>query len=296
MITAIVLGAGFGLGLLAIGRGLVPRRLSLAAILAALDRPVPSETPRDEAAGWMARLGRPLVPALAALGLPTAGVRRDLLVVDGSPQPLLAEKAVAALAGVLVAPAAAVVMSVGGVGVPWLFPAWASLAVGAAGFMVPDVAVRSQAAKRRTEFRHSLSVFLDLVVVSLAAGVGIEAALTYAGQIGSGWAFDRIGAALQAARIARRPPWQSLGELGEQLGIGELAELAASVSLAGTEGAKIRASLAAKASGLRAHQLSDAEAQASAATERLSLPIVLLFAGFLILLGYPAVAHVFADF
>jgi hypothetical protein len=64
------------------------------------------------------------------------------------------------------------------------------------------------------------------------------------------------------------------------------------LSLAGTEGAKVRASLTARAAAIRARQLSDAETAAQAATERMSLPLVLLFAGFLLLIGYPAVIHV----
>ena len=82
------------------------------------------------------------------------------------------------------------------------------------------------------------------------------------------------------------------GHLGSELGISELTELAASVTLAGTEGAKVRASLTAKAAALRTRQLTDAEATAQAATERMSLPVVLLFGGFLLLIGFPAVAHV----
>jgi len=70
-------------------------------------------------------------------------------------------------------------------------------------------------------------------------------------------------------------PW----EAGPRARIGELSELAASVSLAGTEGAKVRASLAAKAASLRTHELAEAETADQAATERMSLPIVMLFAG-----------------
>ena len=60
----------------------------------------------------------------------------------------------------------------------------------------------------------------------------------------------------------------------------------------GTEGARIRASLTAKASALRTHQLTAAETAAQSATERMSLPVVLLFAGFLTFIAYPAVSHV----
>jgi hypothetical protein len=68
--------------------------------------------------------------------------------------------------------------------------------------------------------------------------------------------------------------------------------LAASVSLAGTEGAKVRASLAAKAGSLRTHELAEAETEDQAATERMSLPVVLLLAGFLLFIGFPAVERV----
>ena len=70
-----------------------------------------------------------------------------------------------------------------------------------------------------------------------------------------------------------------------------LSALAASVALAGTEGARVRASLAAKAASLRTHELAEAETADQADTERMSLPVVLLFAGFL-LLGYAAVQEV----
>jgi tight adherence protein C len=78
--------------------------------------------------------------------------------------------------------------------------------------------------------------------------------------------------------------------------VDELSELAASVALAGTEGAKVRASLAAKATSLRTHELAEAETADQAATERMSLPVVLLFAGFLVFLGYPAVEKVLTGF
>ncbi|MEU5885022.1 type II secretion system F family protein [Spirillospora sp. NPDC047279] len=233
---------------------------------------------------------------LAGLGLPTASIRRDLAVLDRPPERLLAEKASCALTGLLLGPITIFLFGLAGFVFPWQAPAWTALAMGAVGFFVPDLAVRAQAAARRAEFRHSLSAFLDLVVISLAGGAGVEAALSYGAAAGQGWPFDQIRRALDNAQLTRQPPWHSLSELGHTLDIPELVELAGSVSLAGTEGAKIRASLTAKAAGLRARQLTDAEAQAQAATERLSLPVVLLFAGFLVLLGFPAVANILIDF
>jgi hypothetical protein len=47
---------------------------------------------------------------------------------------------------------------------------------------------------------------------------------------------------------------------------------------------------------MRAKQLAEIEADANAATERMGLPMVLLFMGFLILLGYPAMQMISAGF
>jgi len=123
-------------------------------------------------------------------------------------------------------------------------------------------------------------------------GGGIETALGDAASIGNSWAFSYLRRGLDGARRARETPWAALGRLGQELGIGELSELAASVALAGTEGAKVRASLAAKAASLRTHELAEAETADQAATERMSLPIVMLFAGFLFFIGFPAVERV----
>jgi hypothetical protein len=93
--------------------------------------------------------------------------------------------------------------------VPWQLPAAGALALGAAGFTVPALAARQEAAARRRDARHALAAFLDLVVISIAAGAGIEAALTYAGATGRGWAFTQIRAALEVGRLTRRPPWET---------------------------------------------------------------------------------------
>jgi tight adherence protein C len=292
VIGALLTGALFGLGLLAIVAGLAPRKPPLAEALAAVTRePVRPLVSPDEG-GWAAWLGRPAAALLSGVGLPTAAVRRDLAVLGRPVERQLAEQVTAALIGLLLIPAMAALLVVGGLRMPWQLPAIGALALGTAGFTVPVLAVRQEAASRRADARHALSAFLDLVVVSLAGGAGVEAALAYAGATGRGWAFGQIRGALEAARLTRRPPWETLGQLGTELGLPELGELAASITLAGTEGARVKSSLAAKAAALRTRQLADAEGAAQAATERMSLPLVLLFAGFILLIGYPAIVHV----
>lgn len=162
----------------------------------------------------------------------------------------------------------------------------------AAGFVVPDVTLRKAAARRRRAFLHAFSSYLDLTNVLLAGGAGIETALVAAAEAGDGWAFGRLRDCLVRARGADGTVWVELARLGERYGIEDVVEVAGSLQLAGRHGARIRASLAARADSLRSRQLSEIEASAHAATERMGLPLVLLFVGFLCLVGYPAVALV----
>jgi tight adherence protein C len=282
---ALLLGTGLGAGAWLIISGAWPARPPLARMLAALSPPaVAAPIITDDNGGWAARAGAPAAGPLRALGLPTAGVRRDLAVLGRSLDRHLAEKAAAAVTGLLIVPLLAAVLGLAGIGVPVAVPVWAGLALAGAGFLAPDLGVRAEASARRADARNALSAFLDLAT--------IDQALADAAADGDGWAFRQVRRALAASEAARTPPWDALARLGTEIGVTDLGELAASVQLAGTEGARIRASLTARAEALRTRQMSEAEARAAAATERMSMPVVVLFAGFLLFLAFPAVAHV----
>jgi len=90
-------------------------------------------------------------------------------------------------------------------------PLWASLILMVGGFVLPDLGIRSDAARRRRDFRHALGSFLDLVVVALAGGGGVETALNDAASIGNSWAFALIRRALDGARLARETRGPPLG-------------------------------------------------------------------------------------
>jgi tight adherence protein C len=296
VIVPLLAGASVGLGVLVLLRAAFPPRPALGAVLSRLHQPasvLPTSTAASAAGLPSARrLGRGVERALEAAGLDLSGLRRDLRVVGRPIERHMADKVLVGLCGVFVAPAVATLAGLGGVDVAMLVPAWAALLLGTAGFFVPDLTLRSEAAQRRVAFRYALGSFFDLVVISLAGGGGVETALHDSAQAGRGWAYRELQRALAAARVNRETPWAALGRLGEELGVGELCELAASVGLAGTEGARVRESLVAKASSLRAHELSEAESAAQSASERMSLPVVLLFVGFLVFLGYPAVDRI----
>lgn len=152
--------------------------------------------------------------------------------------------------------------------------------------------LRHDAEQRRQQATQAVGTYVDLVVLCLAGGMGVEGALDAAARIAEDPFSLRIAAVLDGARHAGRPPWQALAALGTDAGVSELVELAHTVSLAGTEGARIRATLTAKAETLRRRALATAESEANAMTERLFLPGAFLLIGFLMLIGYPALARI----
>jgi Flp pilus assembly protein TadB len=148
--------------------------------------------------------------------------------------------------------------------------------------------IEKRARQARQTFTYALSSYLDLVSVLLAGGAGSEAALVAAATTGDSESFKLIRETLETARAMRIPVWTAFGDLGKRLGVPELQRVASSMQLAGEQGSRVRASLATQAEGLRARQIAEIEASAQSATERMGIPTVLLFVGFIALLGYPA--------
>lgn len=150
--------------------------------------------------------------------------------------------------------------------------------------------LRDMATRLQRDMDLSVAVFLDLINVLLAGGAGIETAMLAAAGAGDGWGFEQLRMAMARAQSSRRSYWDSLRETGEAFGIESLEEVANSVQLAGEHGARIRQSLTAKAASLRIRNLARIEHEAEQRTERMGIPVVLLFIGFILLVGYPAFA------
>jgi Flp pilus assembly protein TadB len=292
MIPILCLGLGTGIGLWMLLTWAIPPQPSLREHLSATDARAVAPVVDVTEVGWAVAVARPLVPGLRSLGLPGEELERDLRVLGRGADTHLAIKVVVSCTGLIAPLLLEGLLALADLAVSVEVPLIAALGLAAAGFVAPDLEVRTKAARARADFRGALSAFLDLVWITLAGGAGVEVALLAAAEVGRGPAFTQLRRALNAAQLTRTTPWSTLRRLGEELDITELTELAASISLAGTEGAKIRASLAAKAKALRTHLVADAEADAQAATERMALPVTLLFLGFLGFIACPAVTQV----
>ncbi|MEY3341290.1 MAG: hypothetical protein RLZZ269_1201 [Actinomycetota bacterium] len=229
---------------------------------------------------------RPLVAAFVNV-FPSAPA--DLLVTGTTPERQVFERLVCGTSLAVLPLISGMAMSMGGVSLPPVLVLILVVGGAALGLWLPSLTLAKKARRLRREMRSSLSGYLDLVAIMLAGGAGIETALSAAARVGAGPTFDLVNDALRVAHSTRRSPWELLAERGREVGLRELPELAASVKLGGEQGARMTASLVAKAASLRASHMADIEASANSSTERMGLPMVLMFVSFLVLLGYPAV-------
>jgi tight adherence protein C len=215
--------------------------------------------------------------------------RTDLALTERIAQDMVVQKLVGGLIGCFLPIACGALITTIGAS-PTTSLVWlGSVVCGLLGFMLPDRILRSTAQRRRKSFLHAFSSFLDLTNVLLAGGAGTETALLAAADAGDGWAFEQLRNALVRARSSHHSPWVELAALGERFNLTQVIEVAGSVQLAGEHGARIRSSLSAKAESLRHRQMSEIEAAANSSTERMGMPMVLLFLAFIVLIGYPAV-------
>jgi tight adherence protein C len=293
--TVLIAGALVGAGVYLLVRSLVPVRPGLAATLGELDAArVRASAPvgTNPARRAQLNLGASIRDAAYARGIQFTSLRQDLALLGRSLEAFLATKALLALAGFAAPLAGAALLAALGLRLGVVVPLWASLLLAAGGFFLPDVALRTEAADRRRDFRHVVGSFLDLVAMNLAGGRGVPEALMSAASISDGWAMVRIRETLTDARLHGVTPWAALGELGAQLAIDELRDLAAALALVAEDGAKVRASLAARAESMRRRDLADSEGKAQERSQSMLVAQLLLCAGFLVFLTYPAVVRV----
>lgn len=283
-LLVIASGALVGLGVFVAVSLVVPSGPNLDAALARIHGTAAGHGPDISVRSFSGRMS-----ALSWLPVPTA----DLALLGQDVEQWMTSKVVCGLLGLCVIPAMELLLVVAGQHVSLTVPAVASLALGTGLFFAPDLVVRVNAAEKRADFRYALTSYLDLVTLERGAGAAPTEALEAAAQIGSGWAFARIAAALAAARNAGRPPWDGLGDLATETGIGELTDLAEIAEVAGHEGASIMQTLAARAESMRAQALAATKAKAGSRSTTMVIPIALLGAGFLLLLIFPIVFRSF---
>ncbi|MEV7177823.1 type II secretion system F family protein [Kitasatospora sp. NPDC093679] len=301
MILTLLAGGTAGAGLALLVWSLVPRRVGAVAALARIDAlrastpaaqaPPALVTAQDRA---LAKIGPRVAAFYTAQGWTLTSLRTDLALLEKPMETFLAQKVLYAGAGFLLGPLLAAVLWMIGITDSPLTPLWLSLVFIVGCFFAPDTEVRSEAKKKRAEFKRIVSTYLTLVHLNLAGGSGLPEALKSTAEASDTWPMLRIRRALDAARLTGLPYWAAPGRLGQEVGMPELVDLSATVSLVAEDGAKIRQSLKARAETLRKRELAELEGAAAAKSQSMLVAQLLLCFGFLIFLGYPALTRVMA--
>lgn len=198
--------------------------------------------------------------------------RRRLRMVGTSVDRHLARKVICALAG-LALPAA-----VGGWlawlgGEPSAVPVVVGLGGAAVGFFLPDLVLRQRDRAVTEDATEALLTFLDLVTLERLANRSGSQALRAAAAVSDVMVFRVIAEALERARLEQRAPYGELQRLGNELELPALVDVADVMRL-DESGAALSGALRARVKELRDGHLTAMKLEASAASERLGVLMV----------------------
>ena len=301
MTYQVLAGSLLGLGLFLLIRALIPGRRDPFASVARIDALRSQQTTFATAAEQAPLkgmdklkndLGISLNDFYLRQGWQIRSVRADLAIMDKTVEQFLATKLLLAAGGVIFGPFMFLALWEFGLQLNIAVPVWLALLCGGLFFVLPDLELKGQAAEKRRDFRRVLGAYLDLVAMNLAGGRGLPEALMTAAEVSDGWALRRIRNALTDARVTGISQWAALSRLGEELNIEELKDLGAALTLVAEDGAKVRESLAARAETMRHREMAEVEGKAGAKSQSMLIAQMLLCAGFMVFLMYPAVSRV----
>lgn len=282
LIDALVFATA-ALGLVVAGRGMVPVMPPLAELQRRGDpRPDGTNGGRRGIARLLDGPGARRRPAdLALLGLDPDRWRHHRLLQSAAAgvAPAVVWPIGAHFMGRPVRPLVVGAIVLGGAGARWV---WAAA----------DLSRRAD--RFRRVHRHGVGGLLELASVAMAGGAGPGQALRTAADNGDDPCSRRIRAALAAAEAARVSPFDTLLDLGRALNVPELTETAAALALADRKGAPVRKTLDHKAESVVLRLMREEEAAAESRSVTMSLPSVLMLAGFLLFLLYPFLAALVA--
>jgi tight adherence protein C len=253
---------------------------------------VPSGTPQE---GLRERLIAPIGEWLAKWALrvnprsSTDTVERRLLSAGVglklSPTAFLAIKGLFALLGFSLGAMIGSSKGLGGI----LF---ASLIVGGVGFFGPDYALTLKARSRKEKVKADLPDALDLLAVSVEAGLGFDASLAKLNENMEGPLAQEFGLTLSEMRIGESRS-EALKRLSERVDAPELSAFTRAIIQADQLGTSLGRILRVQATDARLRRQAAAEERAMKAPIKMLFPTVLFIfpAMFLVILG-PAILNV----
>lgn len=167
------------------------------------------------------------------------------------------------------------------------------------GTMIPQFLLKQKAGKRKTEIRYTMPDTLDLMVVCVEAGLGLDSTIQRVAEETEKMApeisheFKRLNKELNAG-ISRIDAFQNMGS---RAGVDELRSLCAMIVQADKMGTSVADTLRVYADDLRTKRRQRAEELASKASIKMTFPLVLfIFPPLFIILMGPIVISTLKSF
>jgi tight adherence protein C len=167
------------------------------------------------------------------------------------------------------------------------------------GFLIPDFWLGNRIKARQTSLRLGLPDALDLIVICVEAGLGMDRAVLRTAEelkLSQPEIADELGLVSVEQRVGhhRADAWKNLGD---RTGVESIRALASILIQADKFGASVGATLRVHAETLRMRRRQDAEEQAAKTTVKLIFPLVLFIfpALFVVTLG-PSMIVIMEDF
>ena len=219
-----------------------------------------------------------------------------LIVLAGNPPGLKAERVVAFKV------VFAIVGLVAGMAISSVLPLPGSVKVAAAvlfafmGYTIPSAAVSAKASKRQKEIRKNLSDTMDLLTISVEAGLGFDAALAQVVRNVEGPLSQEIARTLQEMQIGV-PRMEALRNLSDRTDVEELDGFVLSMIQADKYGVGVANVLRGQSKELRQKRRQRAEETAQKVPLKLLFPTIFMVlpALFIVILG-PGAIKVYETF
>jgi tight adherence protein C len=237
---------------------------------------------------------RAVVPFVGALGdvakrITPLGMRERIarqLVLAGSPPGMDANKVAAmkvfgSLAGVALGVGLALLA-----GIPHVFAIFGGAFMGLFGYLLPGAGLGQRAIHRQDEIRSALPDTMDLLTISVEAGLGFDAALAYVRKNVPGPLTDEFSRMLQEMQIGVSRT-DALRHLADRSDVPELKGFVLAMVQADTFGISVAKVLRAQALELRTRRRQRAEEKAQKVAVKLLFPLLIGFlpALFIVILG-----------
>ena len=270
----------------------------VAAASGAWAAALPAESARPVPLPLAWRVAWPLVRRLAHAIGPWLGAQhrerlRALLGRAGFDRTMSSEHVVAAQA--VAATVAGCVVALGALG-SGAISAWTAVPAAALGAMLPRIALRDRAARRRAAVLRRLPHDLDLITLSIESGFNLGAALGQAARHGPpGPLRDEWQRVLRDVH-AGQPRHEALHALAARLALPAVSTLVAALIAAERQGASLAPILRAQAEQRRNERFLRAERLAMEAPVKMLFPLVLcIFPGTFAILLFPVVHQLLQD-